>query len=1142
MRYLNGDLTLAATDLSNFLSCRHRTALDMEAAAGLRKRPYFDDPLLELLFQRGTDHEKSYVDSLRDGGREVIDLTSIMDREALVAATLRAMREGADVIVQGGLASQQWFGKPDLLQRVARPSALGDWSYEVSDTKLALETRAGTVLQLGLYSEMLASAQGVSPEYFHVVTPDPDEPVQSYRVDDYAAYFRLVRDQMAATVTRPSGDIAAAFYPEPVDHCDICPWSAPCRDKRRADDHLSLVAGISRNHRRELELRGVSTLSALANLPIPLGFKPRRGSTESYVRVRDQARLQLQSRDLSVPLFELRDLSDGQGLARLPEPSQGDVFLDLEGDHMGVEGGREYLFGLVTIGEDGTPTYRSWWGFSESDERVAFEAVMDLVTAQIAKHPEMHVYHYAPYEVSSFRRLMGRHATREEELDGMLREGRFVDLYAVVREGIRAGIEGYSIKNLEPLYGYEREIPLADAGRSLRALEYALATDRIHELVPAVRNTVEGYNRDDCVSTLRLRDWLEARREAAIADGAEIARPTFESSEPTEKLSERILAVEALRTRLLAGIEEVPVVGTVEHGRWLLAYLLDFHRREAKSGWARYFELLAESDEGLTDAPEALMDLEFHSRIEIILHKKSKKPTGSVVDRYTYPPQEMEIRRNDGLKSRDGQSFGTVVAVDRDARTVDVRKGPAKAESHATAVVKHKFVSAASIEDAIAALGDSVASSSGLDGSSGIVRALLLGEAPRLTAGAFHQRLGADVSAYAVEVVNKLDDTVLAIQGPPGSGKTYTGARMIRELVAQGKRVGVAGPSHKAICNLLVEVVKCANGVDVRVGHKAGDDAEDLPDGISPVADGDAAAAALTEGELNVIGGTAWLWSSPDLAHSVDVLFIDEAGQVPLANAIAMSGAARSLVLLGDPQQLDQPQKGSHPDGVDASVLQHVLGDHLTIPADRGIFLPITWRLSPAICEFTSEMFYESRLESKDTLIHQGLIGIDALAGSKLWYLDVAHEGCTSSCDEEVEAVLGLVTTLTSLGSRWIDGNEALDDITLQDILIVSPFNAQVSRLIERLPAGSRVGTVDKFQGQEAPVVIYSMATSRPEDAPRGMEFLYSPNRLNVATSRARCAVFVVANRRLFEPECRSPRQMKLANALCRYREMGTEP
>ncbi|MEO7455748.1 MAG: AAA domain-containing protein, partial [Gemmatimonadaceae bacterium] len=738
------------------------------------------------------------------------------------------------------------------------------------------------------------------------------------------------------------------------------------------------------------------------------------------------------------------------------------------------------------------------------------------------KHPGMHVYHYAPYEVTAFKRLMGHYATREDELDAMLRGGRFVDLYAVVHQGIRAGIERYSIKNLEVLYGFTRDVPLPDAGRSLRQFEYALAVDAMDLLPANVRDTVEGYNQDDCVSTLALRNWLETVRQKAIADGAEIPRPTPKAEEPPKELDDRQRRKAELRDRLLVGIDGEPAAGTTDHARWMLAHLLDYHRRESKAGWWKYYEMLGSTDEELLDESEAVAGLEFVERIEVVLHGTTRRPTGSVIDRYRYPPQEMEIRRGAKLKNRDATTFGGVEEVDRIARTIDVKKGKAAANIHPQAVFSFKHVSTDGIEDAIASIGDAAAPGDGVDRANGIARALLMHEAPRLTAGVFHQAEDADASLLAVELAGKLDRTVLAIQGPPGSGKTYTGARMICALVKAGKKVGVLGPSHKVISNLLCEVAE--TDATVRIAQRCPDDGDDLPAGITGIDDNDEALRVLADDEADVLGGTAWLWARSAMAGAVDVLFVDEAGQVPLANAIAVSAAAESMVLLGDPQQLDQPLKGSHPDGVEASVLRHVLGEHLTIPADRGLFLPVTWRLSPEICALTSELFYESRLTSKRVAGETDYTGMDGL-----WYLDVEHEGRTSSSDEEVAVVARLFARLTGT-------------LKLDEVLVVSPFNAQVSRLIDALPEGARVGTVDKFQGQEAPVVIYSMATSRPEDAPRGMEFLYSLNRLNVATSRAKNAVIVVANRRLFEPECRTPKQMKLANALCRYRELGAAP
>ncbi len=535
MRLTGTDLVLSATDLSNFLGCRHRTALDLAAAMGARDRPYRHDPLLVLLRKLGEEHEAAHLRSVEHDGLPVVRLGDVQDRDERLARTLDAMRAGAPVIAQGALGDDRWFGYADILRRVERRSDLGEWSYEVADTKLARDTRAGTILQLGLYSAMLAAIQGSRPEYFHVITPDPVTPAHTFRVDDFAAYFRFVRRQMIDAVADEYPAMLAANYPDPVEHCEVCPWDPECREKRRADDHLSLVAGITRLQRRELESRSVSTLTQLAGLPVPLPFRPRRGSVETYVRVREQARVQLDSRGRTPPLHELREVTIGEGLCRLPEPSPGDLFLDLEGDHFAISSdsdagpdqrrGREYLFGLVRAGADRNPDYLRWWAFDEREERAAFEEVIDLIIAALRDNPSMHVYHYAPYEPSAFKRLMGRYATRAEELDRLLRGGRFVDLYAIVRQAMWAGVESYSIKRLEPLYGFTRDVDLGRANQSLAAMEQALWLGQARELPREARDVVEGYNRDDCVSTLRLREWLERVREEAVAGGAEVPRP-----------------------------------------------------------------------------------------------------------------------------------------------------------------------------------------------------------------------------------------------------------------------------------------------------------------------------------------------------------------------------------------------------------------------------------------------------------------------------------------------------------------------------------------------------------------------------------------------------------------------------------------
>jgi uncharacterized protein len=1159
MQRTESGLRLSATDLSHFLSCRHLTALDLGVIHRKRERPYRpDDPLLELLWKRGMEHEKAYVERLKSEGHEVVDLNDIPRNQAdeAIARTLDAIRAGKDVIVQAALCHESWFGYADMLVRNDKESRLGDWSYEVIDTKLARETRAGTVLQLGLYSAMLAEIQGETPEQFHVVIPEPGGATQisiPFRVDDYSAYMRLMQRDLLRSTQMDPDELSRLHYPEPVEHCDICGWRRACDEKRHADDHLSLVAGLGRLHRRELAANDIATLASFAAMTIPPPFKLKRGSKESYERYRQQAMVQLQSRTQGSVLYNLRTPEppprnptqpvEPRGLSRLPEPSPGDVFLDLEGDTCADEGGREYLFGIATLEADGIVEYRKWWAFTAAEERVAFESVMDFIMDRLERHADMHIYHFAHYEPTAFKRLMGRHATREAELDRLLRGGRFIDLLAVVRQSLWAGVESYSIKRLEPLYQFTRDVNLPDAGHSLRRMEYALQVKQPELVLEQDREIILGYNRDDCVSTLRLRNWLETVRAEALLKGIPCPRPPFEPDVPPERVTERDLAVRELRAELLEG---VPDEGRSpeQQALWLLSYVLDYHRREDKATWWEYFRLHEMSDEELLDERQAVSGLEFVARIDDGERNETRRRRTGVVDRYRYPEQEMDIDRGANLMRTDGKDFAEVVAVDRVSRTIDIYKSRNRAETHPTALFEFEYVRVKEIEDSLMRLGQRAAKS-GLSGlAPSAASDLLVRNPPRLRSGSFRRNPDESEVAFAVRVGRQLDHSLLAIQGPPGSGKTYTGSEMIRALIADGKRVGVTANSHRVISKLLKEASDAAakEGMPIRAGHMGGRqevDASGDPGPVQAISDNAVALNAIRTGAVQVLGGTAWMWSREEFANSIDVLFVDEAGQMALANVLAVSQAARNIVLLGDPQQLDQPQQGSHPDGVAVSALQHILGTDKTIPADRGIFLPLTWRMAPSLCDFSSEMYYERRLNSKPGLENQVIQGAGDLSG--LCCIDVDHDGNRNHSPEEVDAVIQLVERLTSPGVTWTDEDQNARSITIDDILIVSPYNTQVNRLTERLPAGARVGTVDKFQGQQAPIVIYSMATSRPEDAPRGMEFLYSPNRLNVATSRAQCAVILVASPHLFQPECRTVRQIKLANGLCRFREMATE-
>ena len=752
--------------------------------------------------------------------------------------------------------------------------------------------------------------------------------------------------------------------------------------------------------------------------------------------------------------------------------------------------------------------------------------------ARLARHPDLHIYHYAPYEPAALKRLMGRYATRENEIDHFLRTGVFVDLYAVVRGGIRASVESYSIKKLEPLYDFVRDAALADAGRSMAWVQECLELGATEGIEDEDRALVEAYNRDDCLSARALRDWLEKVRATAVAEGAEIARPVEGDGTVSEVLSERQLKVARLMERLTEGVPVDPAERSPgQQARWLLAHVLDWHRREEKSEWFEYYRLSELSDEELLDERAALSGLAFVGPVA------GGSARSLPIHRYHFPAQETQLRGGEELHSPGGEKLGTLVeiSVEPDRRHQEAQ---GHKDVHPTATFAHQVINSRVLADALVRIGEHVAEH-GIDGPGPFeaARDLLLKARPR-TGGQALQGAGETPLQAAVRLAPHLGG-VLPVQGPPGSGKTYTGARMICALAVAGKKVGITANSHKVVRNLLDAVIKAAaeSGETVSCIQKVADKADDVA-GLRFTTDNGPLLEAIA-GPCDVAGGTAWLWARSDAAESVDVLFIDEAAQMSLANVLAVSQAARSIVLLGDPRQLEQPMQGSHPEGTNVSALDHILQEHATIPPGRGLFLGETWRLHPELCAFTSEMFYEGRLLPRPGLERQTIKSNGRVSGSGLRYLPVVHQGNQSWSLEEVHAIRALVEEILGSNTRWVDREGREHARTLDDILIIAPYNAQVFELQDRLPR-ARIGTVDKFQGQEAPIVIYSMTTSTHADAPRGMEFLYSANRLNVATSRAECRCVLVAAPAVFEAECRTPSQMQLANAFCRYLEVAT--
>jgi uncharacterized protein len=1130
MQYLEGRLILSPSDLTGFLECEHLTQLELAAARGEIARPDRLDPELEILRRRGLEHEARHLSSLREGGRRVVEVPFPADRiDALQAAheaTVSAMRQGADIIYQGTFFDGRWRCHADFLLRVDGPSALGPYGYQVADAKLARKARAAAVLQCCVYSEQVARVQRVEPEHITLVLGDRSQ--EELRFRDYAAYYRSVKGHFEATVVAR----AKTTYPDPVSHCEICRWLESCDGRRRADDHLCLVAGMRRDQTRRLRAAGIATLATLGASRVA---QPVAGIGEPALeRLRQQARLQALRRETGSLAYEVLPPAGPQlGFEALPPPSPADLFFDMEGDPFAGDDGLYYLFG---IGEavDGAWRYHAFWGHDPQEERRAFEATVDLITDRLDRSPDLHVYHYAPYEPNALKELAGIYTTREAEVDRLLRGRVLVDLYRVVRQGVRMATESYSLKSLEVFYRHERSGEIVDAAASIVAYE-----DWLERRRPELLEAIARYNEDDCLSTAQLRDWLEARRSEAVALYGDIARPNLIDGAPSEAQREVDERTAGVVERLLSGLPEDEADRTPEQqAAYLLAHSLTWHRREEKSDWWEYFRLCSLTDEQLIEEREAIGGLAFAGEV--------REERQSNVFRYHFDAnQEYKIGVADKPDDpRRQRSAGTVVGLDPVAGWIELSRGTGMEVPHPTSLIPSSPIPTREQREALLRLGRWIAEH-GFEGEGPhrALRDLLCLRPPRflgVESGTPLARPGEPAREAAVRLAPLLDDSYLAIQGPPGSGKTTAGAALVVELVRRGKRVGITASSHKVIGNLLDVVAAQArrSGMPLRALQKADERERCAAAEVRRVGSAVDVEQALDAEDVDVVAGTPWLFARGGMEGRLDALVVDEAGQMALANLLAIAQAASNLVLLGDPNQLRQASRGAHPPGTDRSPLDHVIQDEATMPPAFGLFLETTFRLHPQVCAFVSEAFYDGKLAPDPSCALQSLAGSDGSGGVGIRFEPVSHAGNRTVSPEEIERVGQVFRSL--VGLSWTDRRREVRPLGLEDILVVAPYNAQVRRLCENLPEGARVGTVDRFQGQEAPVVIYSMATSSIDDAPRGMDFLFSLNRLNVATSRAQGLVILVCSPELLKARCRTPDQMRLASALCRLVEMSS--
>ena len=1115
---------------SPFASWMDRFALEYPAQAPSRDT---QDQLSESLSKRGQAHEDALFQSFKDNGLSVIRISGGSE-ESRRSATLEAMSSGVDVIAQAQLERGSLSGFADFLvkkshQRGERDSDLGNWHYEVWDAKLAGSVKPSFILQLCSYADMLESMQGMLPSRVAVVLGNGS--IEHHWLSDYFPFYQTLK----RSFFEAQADFDPDSRPDPADSKDWANWSEHADKLIVESNHLLLVAGIKHSQIIKLNRAGIATLNDLAETPLT---HVSDLSPLVFAKLKAQAAIQKSSEGLSIPRYEVikPSANEKRGLALLPPHSPLDVFFDIEGFPLD-QGGLEYLWGNTYFDENDRRQFKDFWAHDSAQEKQCFQDFIAWVYARWQEDPTMHIYHYASYEITACRKLMSRYGVCEHEVDQLLRNEVFVDLYKIVGSSLILGAKNYSIKSVELLYRGKRETEVANGGESIvvyekwRERNAAGEEGDTWETSPILKE-IRKYNIDDCDSTQELTQWLrdlQSKYTISYIGKTEVVEP---------EIPEEVTARTELRARLLARAEkEQSTDSQAASLTQTFAEALEFHRRENKPTFFRLFRRLDSSPEELIDDLDCLA-----------LCSRTNTPPFKPTDRarnlaYEYQfdiEQEYKgVSRQVylwGEEDENGKSAKATYLSEHsrlEDRTIVLQSQEPPPDI--VTLVPDEYVNPHPIPTAIEAMARLYDTN-----DPSIIRSaiydFLTRSKPRIT-GHYGGAIApsSDPVSKLKEItaaIKNLDSSYLAIQGPPGAGKSHTGKHVIAELLKTGAKVGIASNSHKAINNLLLGTARHCREQGISAYFMTSLDTEpDIKTLDITIAKSGQIAENLTTS--CVVGATAWAFSREDLKERFDYLFIDEAGQVSVANLIAMSQCARNIVLLGDQMQLGQPTQAAHPGDSGLSVLDYFLKDSPTISEDMGVFLGTTYRMHPRVNEFISQHVYEGKLHSAQVTKNRTIKVPDQYSGpldieAGIRFVPVPHQGNTQASPEEVEMIQKLVAEL--LGRTLLTGKPEKPTrlVTWEDILFVAPYNHQASKLKAALGEQAKVGSVDKFQGQEAPIVFLSMASSDATESARGMEFLLDKNRLNVAISRAQSLAIIVGHPHLGHAQATRIEQLKL--------------
>jgi predicted RecB family nuclease len=1104
-------------DCAHFMTLRQRVdagTLTVEASTGFGS-------MSQLLTEKGNQHETDCLTEYESRGLSILRVPARNPDETFeewVEGVGNPFDEGHDVIYQMPFLHDGVRGIADFLVRINDP-APGACNYEPVDAKLARsESKPGHVLQLCFYADALRAKTGLSPRRIHLWLGSGT--TESLLTEEFQPYWRRLRAQLARLFDGSTE--VSDTRPEPCQYCEFCEFQATCTGEWRASDSLVFVARIRSTDRSGLEDAGVATLAELAGCRESIEEIP----AERLGRLVEQAELQVDARadDQIAPPFRIIEPSDdptwGRGFEIMPQPNDGDIFLDFEGDPFWrADVGLFFLFGLIALTVDGDWAYKPFWAHDRYQESEATGELIQFLSDRREASPDMHVYHYNHTERSALESLTAEHGVGEVALSALIETGLFVDLFRVVSNAVVVGTESYGLKQIERVTGYQRGHDIDQGSAAVIEYERFMLDDDQARL-----DRIAAYNEDDVRSTLALREWLVGLRPTDLS----WRTPRLVPDDEIPELDDQIAA--------LHGFEP----NTPEH---LLGDLLGYWRRELRAHIAPKLAKTELDLPVLLEDPDVIAGLSYVGLVPRF-GKSGRQLDGEGVqlrwgDQIVSASYGPDFNAKVLYSTPDGATgFAGIHNIDAASRELVLNWSERSKELGVipSTIVIDDWVGVKPKPEALGEFAARVLDPR-LGAPNGASMALLRRDLPMFRA---HGGPSGGVFADEVDAIREwsadLDHSFVAIQGPPGTGKTYRGAHIVHRLIGAGQRVGITAMSHLAIDNLLGQIWSVFNE-EGNLNELHCIRRKDVPEtsprqGIEyaktnrPCA-GDA---------FNLVAGTTWLFAGTDMKGApVDVLIVDEAGQLALADALAASRSAENLILLGDPLQLPQVTQAVHPGGGGLSVLEHVLGDRVTMPSERGVFLAETRRMHPNVCRFISEQIYDGRLHSHPSYEVQ-----DTEFGTGLRWLRADHADCSTESEEEAEIVASQIGRL--IGTTWTNQDGGAAPLTANDVMVVAPYNDQVHLIRDRLEQsrrtrGVRVGTVDKFQGREAPVVFFTMTTSSAEDMPRGSEFLFSRNRLNVAISRARCLAYLVCTERLLNSHARSVDEMRLISTLCAFVE-----